>query len=174
MDMLRLSFVSSFALVLSTLTLGGCAADSEPVAPGPTDNEDVAVTTQALTLPPASTIDTSQLLLVMPECRAVLASTGPAVDNRPNTWGCASANPYVAQKRYAGELESGITLLRDQVQNGQFRCTMNPITQLTKCTRSADRLIEQLCDATLTYDCPCGVESVTVDGVVAAQCKRVR
>ena len=41
------------------------------------------------------------------------------------------------------------------------------------CTRSADRVIERLCTETRTYECPCGVETVTAEGVLVGQCRRV-
>jgi hypothetical protein len=162
MDTLRFSIASTFALVLSAVSLGGCAVDGElPLS----ESEEVGTSTQALSI--------KDVDFVMPECRAVLVSVGPAVRNDPNTFACASADPYTGQKRYAGQLETGLTELLDEAQPGTVTCRQSPIVGGgLVCTRSRDRLVEKLCTETRTYECPCGVMNVTVDGDLAAQCRR--
>jgi hypothetical protein len=175
MNTLRLSLVTSmFALVVSSFALGGCAVDGAPLDPDApeADGEEVATATQALTLAPINKIDPIKLPIVLPECKAVLVSTGPAVRNEPNTFACAEANPYVGQKRFAGGFETGLTLLLDEAQPGRLSCKVTALHK-TVCTRTPDRLVERLCDETRTYECPCGVETVEVEGERVGQCKGV-
>jgi hypothetical protein len=191
MASLRLSLVSAVFAVVSSLALGGCAVDGanaeaepDPEGEAAGSGEDVGTTSQALTASPTLTptqgltgvaaVDLSDIQIVMPACRAVLVSSGPAIRNEPNEWGCPAANPYVGQERFAGNLESGLTVLRDEAKPGQLRCAPSKIVGggIT-CTKTTDRLIEKLCTETRTYECPCGVESVTVDGALVAQCRSV-
>jgi hypothetical protein len=163
MPTLRLS-LASLALVISAFGLGGCAVDSTDAA----EPEEVATQSQALTV--STPID-----IVAPQCRAVLVSVGPAQTDEPaNTWGCAADNPYVGQRRISGELESGVDILVDDAIYGAFRCTPSKIVgQPPSCTKGPDYVVEKLCTETRTYQCPCGVEKVDVDGQRAAQCRRL-
>lgn len=162
-------FASPVALLLSTLALGslnGCAVaeGSDDEAP----SSEQGTSREALVVSPVK-----DLTPIAPACRAVLVATLPAIDNRPNTWGCAPANPYVAQRRNTGDPESGIGTLLDQTRAGKLTCTRNPSVPFgpVTCSRSADQLAETLCDATLVYDCPCGIDTVLVDGSAASACR---
>jgi hypothetical protein len=43
------------------------------------------------------------------------------------------------------------------------------------CTKDVDRLVEETCTATLTYECPCGVEVVTLStGENVGECRRLK
>ncbi|NOU34421.1 MAG: hypothetical protein HOO96_41540 [Polyangiaceae bacterium] len=172
-------FASPVALLLSTLalaSLNGCAiadADATRDDEAPTSEQGVGSVGEALVVQAPVTNPVKGLPVVAPACRAVLVATLPAVDNRPNTWGCAPANPYVGQRRYTGDPESGMTKLLDQTRAGKLTCTRDPSVPFgpVTCTRSADQLSETLCDATLVYDCPCGIDTVLVDGDVASACR---
>jgi hypothetical protein len=112
-----------------------------------------------------------------PACTAKLVSTGPAIVDAQGGTVCPAADPYVGQKRYAGYIENGtIRELEDQGQSGAFHCRPSPIVGGAPiCTKDADRVIEETCTATLTYECPCGISFVTVEGGrQAAQCNRVK
>lgn len=170
-------FASPVALLLSTLalaSLSGCAMDDGSAArddDAPTS--ELGSNSDALVVQGPVVTPVKDLVAVAPACRAVLVATLPAVDNRPNTWGCAPANPYVAQRRHTGDPESGIGTLLDQTRTGKLTCTRNPSVPFgpVTCTRSADQLAETLCDATLVYDCPCGIDTVSLDGDLASACR---
>ncbi len=162
----RTSLVSSFIL-LASLVFGGCAVDAEGSAEESPDEENVVTQTQALSLP-------TKIKYVAPECQARLLSTtsGPSIPNANNTWGCASADPYTGQKRYAGELESGLVMLLDEAKRGgQLVCTAGQ--QGPICTITKDRLVEKLCTETRTYECPCGVVTHQVDGYTVGACRNI-
>ncbi len=171
-------FASPVALLLSTLalaSLSGCAIADGTMGDdeAPTTEQGVGSTGGALVVQPPASNPVKDLVAVAPACRAVLVATLPAVDNRPNTWGCAPANPYVAQRRHTGDPESGITTLLDQTRAGKLTCTRNPSSPFgpVTCTRSAAQLSETLCDATLVYDCPCGIDTVLLEGDAASACR---
>jgi hypothetical protein len=161
MSTIRTASLLSLSLVVS-FVLGGCAvadgAEAEANADPSELTLDHGVQTEALL---------SDIVIVAPECRAVLLSS-VAVSNAPVV--CPEANPYVGQKRYVGYLESGLNALLDEAQPGQFVCTG---TTKASC-RLTDRLIERLCTETRTYECPCGVAATKVDGSIVGYCKTTR
>ncbi len=111
-----------------------------------------------------------------PQCRAVLVSTTPAPENGGSYYASCSepANPHVPQHRLAGYIEGTITDLRDQAKPGVLVCTPSPVKNgLPVCVRGKDQLVEKLCNETRVYDCPCGVESASVDGGLAGYCRGV-
>jgi len=179
MNAIRSALAPMFALALASLALGGCAVDpASESADG--DDEAASTTSQALTVP-SKAIDASRIVtppslearLVAPECRAVLVSTETAERPYPNSFACPAADPHTAQQRYAGELEAGLTLLLDEAKPGRLRCATK-IPGKLECSFDTDRLIEKTCTEVLTYECPCGVETVDVaGGFRASLCRRV-
>ena len=153
----------SFATM--TLALAGCAASAG-------DEENVSSSAQELTLaqPPL-------IVYTDPACTAKLVATGPAAVDAQGGTVCPAADPYVAQERWPGYIENGtIREIVDLGQPGGYSCHQSPIVGGgLVCTKDVDRVIEQTCTATLTYECPCGISYVTFsDGQKAAQCNRLK
>jgi hypothetical protein len=166
---LRTALVSALALTLSAFALGGCAATSEEA-----DDSEVP-SVDAVAAGPQTIAVSSPLVgasIVFPECRAILLSTGPIASNGANSWGCPAADPYTAQRRLSGEVEGGLIELRDEAQFGKLSCSVPKGFVQPVCTKTPDRLLEKTCTELRVYECPCGVENVTVEGGVAAACKR--
>lgn len=164
--MITLRSILSFASM--TLALAGCAAQAD----GDLAGENVASSSQELTL----VTQPVQLVYTDPACTAKLVATGPAVQAGGGSV-CPAADPYTGQERWVGYLENGtIREIEDLGQPGAFHCQQSPIVGggLT-CWKDADRVIEETCTETLTYECPCGISYVTLqDGQKAAQCNRVK
>ncbi len=166
----------SFAVAVATSTTTGCAAPGDdetldPVLVSPDD--DLEEKALVLAGPQLAVDPRIAGTFVAARCRPILRSTTPETywpGNEVDV--CPPADPLVAQVRYHGALEAGLTLRADVALPGTLSCTMNRDTLRTTCSRSADRLVEKTCAETRIYECPCGVETVTTPNGPAAQCKR--
>ena len=82
--------------------------------------------------------------------------------------GPGGASPVITGR---GSIEGGLTKRQDKLLPGTFSCSRNPRTGLSNCTKEPDRLIEETCNETRVYECPCGVETVSTSDGLGARCR---